>query len=87
MIVLWLFLAMISVCLQFVIVVFPDHTHLKLDTNAILCTNILRAGPYGFLSPVSKVEGMHVVLAILKLRTAWPSFFYINLLEELSKIN
>ena len=28
MIVVWLFLAMPWVCLQFVIVVFPDHTHL-----------------------------------------------------------
>ena len=27
-IVVWLFLAMPQVCLQFVIVVFPDHTHL-----------------------------------------------------------
>ena len=25
---MWLFLMMPSVCLQFVIVVFPDHTHL-----------------------------------------------------------
>ena len=28
MIVMWLFLAMPQVCLQFVIVLFPDHTHL-----------------------------------------------------------
>ena len=28
MVVVWLFLAMPWVCLQFVIVVFPDHTHL-----------------------------------------------------------
>ena len=28
MIVLWLFLAVPCVCLQFVIVVFPDHAHL-----------------------------------------------------------
>ena len=27
-IVVWLFLAVLWVCLQFVIVVFPDHTHL-----------------------------------------------------------
>ena len=27
-IVLWLFLAVLWVCLQFAIVVFPDHTHL-----------------------------------------------------------
>ena len=27
MIVVWLFLAMLRVCLQFVVVVFPDHTH------------------------------------------------------------
>ena len=28
MVVVWLFLAVPSVCLQFVVVVFPDHTHL-----------------------------------------------------------
>ena len=28
LIVVWLFLAVTWVCLQFVIVVFPDHTHL-----------------------------------------------------------
>ena len=28
MIVVWLFLTMQRVCLQFVIVIFPDHTHL-----------------------------------------------------------
>ena len=28
MIVVWLFLEVLWVCLQFVIVVFPDHTHL-----------------------------------------------------------
>ena len=27
-IVVWLFLAVLWVCLQFVVVVFPDHTHL-----------------------------------------------------------
>ena len=27
-IVVWLFLAVLWVCLQFVIVIFPDHTHL-----------------------------------------------------------
>ena len=31
-IVVWLFLAVPWVCLQFVIVVFPDHTHLLLFT-------------------------------------------------------
>ena len=30
-IVVWLFLAVLWVCLQFVIVVFPDHTHLLLQ--------------------------------------------------------
>ena len=30
MIVVWLFLTMPGVCLQFVIVVFPDHTHLTI---------------------------------------------------------
>ena len=33
MIVVWLFLTMPWVCLQFVIVVFPDHTHLIFLTN------------------------------------------------------
>ena len=32
-IVVWLFCAMPWVCLQFVIVVFPDHTHLLLVIN------------------------------------------------------
>ena len=32
MIVMWLFLTMPRVCLQFEIVVFPDHTHLLLLT-------------------------------------------------------
>ena len=32
-IVMWLFLAVPWVCLQFVIVVFPDHTHLLFDTE------------------------------------------------------
>ena len=33
LIVVWLFLAVPWVCLQFVIVVFPDHTHLLFLTN------------------------------------------------------
>ena len=37
-IVVWLFLAVSSVCLQFVIVVFSDHAHLIfLDTNRYNC--------------------------------------------------
>ena len=32
-IVVWLLLAVLCVCLQFVIVVFPDHTHLLLLTS------------------------------------------------------
>ena len=32
-IVVWLFLTMPRVCLQFVIVVFPDHTHLLFYSN------------------------------------------------------
>ena len=33
MMVVWLFLAVSWVCLRFVIVVFPDHTHLPLMKN------------------------------------------------------
>ena len=36
MIVVWLFLMMPRVCLQFVIVVFPDHTHLLFLKQTIL---------------------------------------------------
>ena len=36
-IVVWLFLAVPWVCLQFVIVVFPDHTHLVFSINFKLC--------------------------------------------------
>ena len=35
-IVVWLFLAVSWVCLQFVIVVFPDHTHLLFLLDRIL---------------------------------------------------
>ena len=35
-IVVWLFLTMPRVCLQFVIVVIPDHTHLPLKKNQLL---------------------------------------------------
>ena len=34
--VVWLFLAVPWVCLQFVIVVFPDHTHLLFLTSKIV---------------------------------------------------
>ena len=37
MIVVWVFLAMSRICLQFVIVVVPDHTHLLFLTNAYQC--------------------------------------------------
>ena len=37
-IVMWLFLTMSWVCLQFVIVVFPDHTHLLFLCNFTLET-------------------------------------------------
>ena len=33
LIVVWLFLMVPCVCLQFVIVIFPDHTYLLLRTN------------------------------------------------------
>ena len=35
--VMWLFLAVPWVCLQFLIVVFPDHTHLLFLMSRILC--------------------------------------------------
>ena len=43
---MWLFLTIPRVCLQFVIVVFPDHTHLlfyihKEDVCAYLSENIM----------------------------------------------
>ena len=34
-IVVWLFLAVTWVCLQFVIVVFPDHTHLLVTVSCV----------------------------------------------------
>ena len=36
MIVVWLFIAVSWVCLQFVIVVFPDHTHLLFLNTSML---------------------------------------------------
>ena len=36
-IVVWLFLAVPWVCLQFMIVAFPDHTHLLFLTNDNVC--------------------------------------------------
>ena len=47
MIVVWLFLAVPWVCLQFVIVIFPDHTHLlfmtlNFDEAFLLSASILR---------------------------------------------
>ena len=46
-IVLWLFLAVPWVCLQFVIVVFPDHSHLFLKNSKHLiftCVALVKAG-------------------------------------------
>ena len=37
-IVVWLFLAVTCVCLQFVIVVFPDHTHLLFLIKSSSCS-------------------------------------------------
>ena len=43
-IVVWLFLAKPQVCLQFVIVVFPDHTHLLfLKWTKVQCENLFLA--------------------------------------------
>ena len=38
-IVVWLFLAVSLVCLQFVIVVFPDHTHLLFWVRTLFSVN------------------------------------------------
>ena len=38
MIVVWLFLAVQWICLQFAIVVFPDHTHLLFYINIYIIT-------------------------------------------------
>ena len=46
-IVVWLFLTMSRVCLQFLIVLFPDHTHLLvLKTNKRQCFRVLKQKPY-----------------------------------------
>ena len=37
----WLFLAVPWICLQFVIVVFPDHTHLLTYSLTLFDTDIL----------------------------------------------
>ena len=57
----------------------------SLDTHAILRTKILRAGSYGFMTLVAKIEDIsffmdvraftHVFLAIFRLRNAWPNSF------------
>ena len=36
--VVWLFLAVTWVCLQFVVVVFPDHTHFVVHLRLMLCS-------------------------------------------------
>ena len=47
MIVVWLFLMMPRVCLQFVIVVFPDHTHLLLLYRDTLSETVGSRAPDG----------------------------------------
>ena len=54
--VLWLFLAVPWVCLQFVIVVFPDHTHLLFSYIYVLC--------------VSSDISHHVVFSIIQYLTS-----------------
>ena len=41
MIVVWLFLAVSRVCQQFVIVVFPDHTHLLFLFKKVGCSSFI----------------------------------------------
>ena len=49
--VLWLFLAVPWVCLQFVIVLFPDHTHLLFLLDTVYLCDFSRGG--GGISPHS----------------------------------
>ena len=60
-IVAWLFLVMPQVCLQFVIVVFPDHTHLLFSVTSVSSDlrNVMRskcaissASSFGTLGPI-----------------------------------
>ena len=37
----WLFLAVSCVCLQFVIVVFPDNTHLLFEPRRVISNNVV----------------------------------------------
>ena len=46
-IVVWLFLTVPWVCLQFVIVVFPDHTHLVFSVNFKLCESSMSEDVFG----------------------------------------
>ena len=48
-IVVWLYLAMPWVCLQFVIVVFPDHTHLLFLVPFVILNGFYRVYAYAFL--------------------------------------
>ena len=45
--VVWLFLAVPSVCLLFVIVVFPDHTHLLFFYNVVAENHSVQNSPWG----------------------------------------
>ena len=47
-IVVWLFLTKPRVCLQFVIVVFPDHTHLLFILHRTTYTSLYLAIPFSF---------------------------------------
>ena len=81
MIVVWLFLAVPWVCLQFVIVVFPGHTHLLLfdvqyHCNCILhCTEVIRGqkvknAPTKF-SINETIQGSVETLQIMSIQNDW----------------
>ena len=68
----WLFLTMTWVCLQFVIVVFPDHTHLLLmDQRLFEYLSYMRKNPpvYAHAGVSSALEGKIVVCAFIHIHT------------------
>ena len=67
LVVVWLFLAVPWVCLRFVIVVFPDHTHLL-----FLVINVFHRGPY---ESIEKKQGVKLLLEGMGVRTPCPSLW------------
>ena len=82
-IVVWFFLAVPWVCLQFVIVVFPDHTHLNLgvernqaapERNQIMLVDICRKG--------KQANWILVYLNLLSCRYIWHSLKHFFQMEK-----